>query len=107
MAYSRVLEVTSYWASILTAIVAIWAYGRYLYERHQKRLRLEAHLKAEKKVGHDEGQRTILHLVAHLGMTETEVVDAAFRSKCIRRVVRTDEKGHASALLLVFDPRPN
>ncbi len=107
MTYSRVLEVTSHWAAILTAGVAVWAYGRYLYERHQKRLRLEAHLKAEKKAGHDEGQRTILHLVAQLGMTETEVVDAAFRSKCIRRVVSTDEKGHASALLLEYDPRPN
>ena len=101
------LEVTSHWAAILTAIVAVWAYGRYLYERHQKRLRLEAHLKAEKEAGQDKGQRSILHLVAQLGMTETEVVDAAFRSNCIRRGVSTDEKGHASGLLLEYEPRPN
>ncbi len=101
------LEVTSHWAAILTAGVAVLAYGRYLYERHQKRLRLEAHLKAEKRAGINKGQRTVLHLVAQLGMTETEVVDAAFRSKCILRVVKTDEKGLAIALLLEYDSRPN
>ena len=107
MTYSRVLEVTSHWAAILTAGVAVWAYSRYLYERRQKRLRLEAYLKAERKAGKDKGQRTVLHLVAQLGMTETEVVDAAFRSKCIRRVVSTDSKGHAKDLMLEYDPRPN
>ena len=107
MTYSRVLEITSHWAAILTAGVAVWAYCRYLGERRQKRKRLETYLKAEKEAGKDKGQRTVLHLVAHLGMTETEVVDAAFRSKCTRRVVSTDEKGHASALMFEYDSRPN
>lgn len=106
MTYSRVLETFSHWAAILTAGVAVWAYSRYLYERRQKRLRLEAHLKAEKEAGQNKGQRTVLHLVARLGMTNTEVVDAAFRSKCIGRVVHTDKKGHASALMFEYEPRP-
>lgn len=106
MTYSRILETTSHWAAILTAGVAVWAYGCYLYERRQKRLRLEKYLKAEKDVGGDKGQRTVLLLVARLGMTETEVVDAAFRSNCIRRLVSSDSKGHAETLMLEYDPNP-
>ena len=52
------LEVTSHWAAILTAGVAVWAYSRYLGERRQKRLRLEAYLKAEKEAGQDEGRNS-------------------------------------------------
>ena len=107
MTYSRFLEVTAHWAAILTAGVAVLAYGRYLYERCQKRLRLEAYLKTEKETGRDKGQRTVLHLVARLGMTETEVVDAAFRSKCIRRLVSPDLKGHAAVLMFEYAPKPN
>ncbi len=107
MTYSRILEIASHWAAILTAGVAVFAYSRYLYERRQKRLRLEAYLKAEKEVGRDKGQRTVLYLVAQLGMTETQVVDSAFRSKCIRRLVSLDQKGHASVLMLEYAPSPN
>ncbi len=107
MTYSRILETTSHWAAILTACVAVLAYGRYLYERRQKRLRLEDYLKAEKEAGQDKGQRTVLYVVAQLGMTETEVVDAAFRSKCIRRLVSVDERGHAKGLMLEYAPGAN
>ncbi len=106
MTYSRVLEITSHWAAILTAGVAALAYSCYLYERRQKRLRLETYLKTEKEAGLDKGQRTVLYLVAQLGMTETEVVDAAFRSKCIRRLVSVDKKGHAKGLMLEYAPTP-
>ncbi len=107
MTYSRILEIASHWAAILTAGVALFAYSLYLRERRQKRLRLEAYLKAEKEAGRDKGQRTVLYLVAQLGLTETEVVDAAFRSKCIRRLVSTDLKGHAKGLMFEYSPRPN
>ncbi|THK33449.1 hypothetical protein EHS39_36285 [Ensifer sp. MPMI2T] len=51
----------------------------------------------------DAGQRTVLHLVAHLGMSEAEIVDAAFRSKVIRRLVSVDNQGKADRLLLVYE----
>ena len=107
MTYHRILETVSHLAAILTAGVAAVAYGSYLYERCQKRRRLESHLKAEKEGGQDKGQRTVLHLVARLGMTETEVVDAAFRSKCIRRVVKPDTEGYAETLMFEYYPSPN
>ena len=105
MTYSRALEVASHWAAILTALVAVFMSGWYFCQRSRKRRRLEDYLKAEKEAGRDKGQRTVLHLVAKLGMTETEVVDAAFRSKCVWPVVIPDEEGRASLLMLEYDPR--
>lgn len=102
MTYAGLLEIASHWAAILTALVAVLAYGRYLYERRQKRLRLEKHLKAEKETGRDKGQRTVMHLVGELGMTESEVVDAAFRSSCIQRVIGSDKEGYAKRLMFEY-----
>lgn len=104
MSYMSVLEITSHWAAILTSAVAVLAYGRYLLERRQKRLRLERYLESEKREARDRGQRTVLHLVAQLGMTETEIVDAAFRSRHVRRVVGVDDDGRASVLLFEYAP---
>ena len=107
MTYLRILEVASHWAAILTAVVAVSMSGWYFCQRSRKRRRLEDYLKAEKETGRDKGQRTVLHLVAELGMTETEVVDAAFRSKCIRRVVIRDKEGRANRLMLEYAPKSN
>ncbi len=107
MTYTRLLEITSHWAAILTAAVAIYAYSHYLHERRQRRLRLEEYLKAEKDTRKDEGQRTVMHLVAALGMTETEVVDSAIRSSCIRRVVKPDKSGYAGRLMFEYVPKSN
>jgi len=102
MSYSSALEVAAQWAAIFTALVVIVAYGGYLLDRDRKRRRLEDYLKAEKQAGRDRGQRTILHLVARLGMTEAQIMDAAFRSRHIRRVVGSDSQGRADILLLEY-----
>ena len=96
------LEILANIAAILTAMIAVWAYGRFLWERRQKRIRLETHLRDEKNSA-DQGQRTVLHLVAHLGMSEAEIVDAAFKSKVIRRLVSVDDQGRADRLLLEYE----
>ena len=102
MTYSGVLEMAAQWAAIFTALVAVVAYGGYLLDRGSKRRRLEKYLEREKKAGRDQGQRTILHLVARLGMSEAQIMDAAFRSRHIRRVVGSDSKGRADVLLLEY-----
>lgn len=104
MTYEKLLGVASHWAAILTAAVAVGAYGRYLYDRRLKRRRLEKYLEAEKEAGTDQGRRTVMHLVARLGMTESEIVDAAFRSRHVSRVVGVDERGWADTLLLEYKP---
>lgn len=85
------LEAAANVASIATAIIAVWAGGWYLCQRRQKRLRLENYLKAVKEnaVPMGSGQRTPLQLMAALGMTEAEIVDLSFRSRCIQRVAGT------------------
>lgn len=100
--YERVLAITANWAAILTAVVAVWAYGRYIWVGCQKRSRLEEHLKAEKAKRTNKGQRGIPHLVANLGMTESDIFDAAFRSKRVRRVTDIDEDGFATKVMLEY-----
>ena len=51
MTYQHRLEIVAHWSAILTAAVAIWAYGRYQWDRHQKRVRLENYLRTEKEAG--------------------------------------------------------
>jgi hypothetical protein len=100
--YEAVLGVTANWAAILTALIALLAYGRYECARNRKRRCLEEYLKAEKAKATNKGQRTILHLVARLSMTEGDVLDAAFRSKRVRCVTNSDHEGYVAQLLFEY-----
>jgi hypothetical protein len=64
-------------------VVASVAYGRFLYERGQKRRRLETYLKNDPH----RGGRSLLDLATTLGMTETEIEQINVRRKdlCGRR----------------------
>jgi hypothetical protein len=102
MTYSEILSVTSNWAAILTAVVATTAYGRYLWVQLSQRRTLEGHLRKEKISGVGSGKRTVMHLMANLALTESEVLSAAFRSKKISPVVGVDDKGRADTLLFEY-----
>jgi hypothetical protein len=78
-------------AAIVTALVAFVGSAWYIIERGAKRHRLEAYLKAERDKSEDEGQRSILHLIARAGLTEQEILQASFRSKHIGRVLTTNK----------------
>jgi hypothetical protein len=78
MNFARFIELASQLAAILTSGVAVWAYGQFRFERRQKRLKLEHHLKS------DTGKRTVLDLITVLGMTDAEIMDAAFRSPHVK-----------------------
>ena len=54
-------------------------------------------------MGYDQGQRTVTHLVAQLGMSESEVLDAAFSSEVVRRVSSVDDRGRAARILFEYD----
>ena len=101
MTYKDCLDIAAAWASILTSAVALIAYAYYRYEKCEKEQRLESYLKAEKEKGKDKGQRTLTHLAANLGMSETEVLDCAFRSKHIDRTVEVKD-GKAVGLFLEY-----
>lgn len=89
-------------ASILTAIVAVALFVGYLAARRKQRRRPEEYLRDEKLNGKDGGVRTILHLVANLGISEKDIVEASFRSKAISRTVSADLMGRASRLMLEY-----
>ena len=103
MTYEQLLDVVGNWAAILTAGVAVFAYAKYLVERSAKRRRLEQHLKDEKELRFDQGQRTVLHLMSKLRMSEREVLDAAFQSELVECRTGEDDQGRASILFFEYD----
>jgi hypothetical protein len=115
------LEVVANVASIVTAIVAAFAWGYYRCDLHRKRVALENHLKDEKEKGLvkkdkdvakkrkgreiDRGQRTVRHLTAALAMTKDDVLRAAFDSKHVATHVKTKD-GYADKLLFEYSETP-
>ena len=98
-----VLEIVANLAAILTAGVAVWAYGQFRWSQRARRLALEAHLKSEKLMSRDAGKRTVPHLMAYLGMTEAEVLHAAFASEKVMCSPGMDEQGRANRLYFEYD----
>jgi hypothetical protein len=91
--------------AILTAVIAVWFYFRIKCGDSNKLSKVENYLKAERNEakGADKGQRSILNIVAKLGLTEDEVLRASFHSKHIRRLLKSDNEGYASAILLWYE----
>jgi len=103
MTFDRYVELAAAILAIVTAIGGVLLYVRRQSKQRERQLRLERHLREEKEWGIDQGQRTVPHLMAELGMTEKDVLDAAFRSKVVRRRTRQDDQGFARILLFEFD----
>jgi len=99
------LELWAQLAAIFTALLAVFGYGKYQFGLYRKREQLESYLKIEKitATGNNRGQRSILHLMAKLGMTEAEILQASFNSKSIiRRTAQNPVNNRAEALLLEY-----
>ena len=95
-------------AAILTALVAVIGYGFHQWSQWQKRVRLENYLKSQQKKDGGYRQQTIIHLMAKVGLTEAEILQASFKSKKICRLVKKDKAtGLASHLLFQWSAKPN
>lgn len=72
-------------------------------DRRRKRNLLEAYLRAESlnATNGRNGLHTLVHLVVKLGLTEDEILEASFRSRCIVRMapVDRDPKERSDVLL--------
>lgn len=91
-------------SAIATAIVATVAYFGFLVSKSARKGRLERYLKSQKGEAKDRGQRSVLHLMAKLKMTEAEILSASFGSNRIRAKVRADpDTGTASVLFFEFE----
>jgi len=92
-------------AEILTAIVAVAAYGNVLYSRRARRVVLERYLEkarreAESQAYDGSGIRNIVHLMGNCRLTEAQVLEAAFASRKIRSWVATDGENGADSTLM-------
>jgi hypothetical protein len=96
------LEVAANISQVITGVIAVWAILAYEYRIWSKRTKLEEYLKAEKATGTDKGQHTALHLMAKLGLTQDEVLQASFRSKVIARRLKVGDDGLASQILFEY-----
>lgn len=106
---SNVLDLLDHVAAIATAAVAIWAWCYFRFGRRQKRLRLETYLR-DASVSVEPGRQgahSLVHLIAELGMSESDVMDAAFRSTKIERLGRSDpQTGLATHVMLAYKRDP-
>jgi hypothetical protein len=86
MTVLTILQTLANIASIATSIVAVWAFWRFVLNRRRQRRRIEQHLRDERKNGRI--GIAVIDIVAELGLSEVEVMHAAFRSRHINRLVQ-------------------
>jgi hypothetical protein len=103
------LETTSHILGIVASLIAIggvyYAFREYSSQKKRwqsKREELEAYLK-DKKIGNEYEQKTALHLIRHLGLTQDEILKISFESSVIERKIKPDEAGMADRLLFHYE----
>lgn len=97
---SSVLSSIADFAAIATAAIAAGVTIYYWIDRCQKRLRLERYLKSKKMTSQTEYIHSVIHLMAELGMTEAEILQAAFSSWHIKRSTQVDSKTNLATHVL-------
>lgn len=100
MDYASLLSVLANWAAILTAVIAVWAYGQFVLSKVYRRKRLERYLYDVRNEGM--GQKSVLHLMRQLRSTEAEVLEAAFHSNKVEPAVKPAKDGLAQTLLFSY-----
>ena len=87
-------------AAIVTAIAALWAYLNYRLEGYRKRRRLEQYLEVMRSISC--WRVTPLEAAVAVGMTEAEVMNAAYRSKLIERQTTPDTAEAPARIVLKY-----
>lgn len=101
------LEIFANIASILTAVVATVVASYYALDRKNKRVKLENYLKAERLDNPDRHIHTALHLMARLGLTESEILNASFASDhVIRKEHVNRDTNLTDQILFEYQERP-
>lgn len=105
MTWAEWLSAAANVASIATGVVAVVFYFRIRNDRSEKQRRLENYLKAAKEAGN--ANRPVLYLMAELGMSEADIMDAAFRSRHINRRIGPAFMGAGAPVLLSYSEEPS
>lgn len=101
MMVKDIVEIAAALAAIITSIVAVSAYGRYLHERRVRRRRLEDFLQNERTPQKD--AFSVFELMATLQMTEAQIMEAAFASDRVRCLSPAYWNAPAESLLLAYE----
>jgi hypothetical protein len=102
MSIKDTIEIVANLSAIVTAAIATLAFVGFQWRKRSRRMALEKYLKNERERDYDEGKRSVLHLMACLSMTESEVQQASFESKVIRTVPGIDDQGRADSIYFQY-----
>lgn len=102
MDYFHALEWAANAAEVATPIVGVTLWCIYRCEFSRKVKKLEEHLKEE--LPRDGGQRTILHITAQTGLTESEIIQASFKSRFIKRHQMMGKNGETERIKFSYNP---
>ncbi len=96
-------------AFVITAIgagVGVYGYCSYKHEFRRKRLALETYLEDERRKAHGtrfSGQKSMLNIIRHVGLTEDEILKISFVSdKIDRKLSKNEADGFADRILFVY-----
>lgn len=106
--WAQVSSVLAALFSFIGGVVGVWGYGSYRCGRRKKRKALEEYLKDVKHrdaLAGKRGQRGLLHLVRHVGLTEDEILQLSFASPLIERRISADGDGQAESLYFEYVAR--
>ena len=77
--WGNVAAIGAFVIAFLGSMVGIFEYIKYLSDFKRKRARLEEYLLKEKRKG-NQGQRSLLHIVRYVGLTQDEIIKISFKS---------------------------
>lgn len=102
----NVAAIGAFVITAIGAIVGIYGYCSYKCEGRRKRLALEAYLADEKRKAQGSGaagQKSMLNIIRHVGLTEDEILKISFDSKKIdRKLSKNETDGFADRLLFEY-----
>lgn len=99
---ANISSIATFFITAVATLIGVWGYFSFRYENYLKRRELEDYLKEQKEQLNDKGQRSLLHLVRHVGLTEDEILKISFKSKRIQRRIKKDAEGYAESLLFEY-----
>lgn len=96
------------WAAAAIAVLVMfvgglaWLVGEVMGRRRSERM--ETYLRLEREAGVDRGQRSARQIMRVLGMTASQVIDAARRSPAIKRLATIANTPSAESTVFEFAP---
>ncbi len=100
--WSNIASIITLIITAVATIVGLWGYFSYRFNTYQKQRKLEQYLEGQNKESRRQVQKSLLHLVRHVGLTEDEIIQISFKSKRIKRRIKKDEEGFAKSLLFEY-----